>query len=407
MTETTGTQLPEMRFDPEFYRDPYPGYAERRDQGPVHRATMPMGLDMWVVTRYEDVKAALGNPALSRDYRVYGEVLDRKLGNSSARVASASAFDAHMLNSDPPDHTRLRRLVGKAFTVRTTERLRPRVQELTGDLLDAMASRGEADLIAEFALPLPIMVICELLGVPLPDQARFREMFEAIFSNSARPEDRGRAARELTGYLTDLIAAKRADPREDLLSELVAVRDGSDRLSEHELMSMAFLLIAAGHETTVNLIGNGALALLTHPEQLSAVRADPELMPRAVEEFLRYDSPVHMASVRVATSPLHIGGVEIPAGELVLLSLAAADRDPERFPDPDTLDVTRDAKGHLAFGHGIHHCIGAHLGRVEGIVALGMLVERFPGLRLAVPVGELRWNHNILFRGVEELPVVL
>jgi cytochrome P450 len=315
---------------------------------------------------------------------------------------------SHMLNSDPPDHTRLRRLVATAFTMRRVELMRPRIEEITEDLLADLAGKDELDLIDDFAFLLPVTVICELLGVPHADRDEFRA-WSTLLVSADETDAVMVAAQSMAAYLHQLIAAKRADPADDMLSALAQARDesGADQLTEPELVSMAFLLLVAGHETTVNLIANGMLALLRHPDQLAALRADPALLPGAVEEFLRYDSPVNHTTLRYTVEPVEIGDVTIPADEFVLVSLSSANRDGDRFPDADTLDVTRPAGGHLAFGHGIHFCLGAPLARLEGQIAIGRLIDRFPDLTLAAPPDELRWRNSTLLRGLESLPVRL
>jgi cytochrome P450 len=294
----------------------------------------------------------------------------------------------------------------KAFTTRTVSRLRPRIERITDDLLDEMAGADETDLMARFASPLPITVICELLGVPEADRDRFGGWSRTLVS-AAPAEQIQEAAGFMTGYLMTLIEAKRASATEDLLSDLVHASDDGDQLSGNELVSMAFLLLVAGHETTVNLIGNGVLALLRHPEQLAALRRDPGLMPSAVEEILRYEGPVNLATLRFTIEPLQIGEVEIPEGEFVLVSLLGANRDNRRFADADRLEITRPAGGHLAFGHGIHYCVGAPLARLEAEIAIGRLLARFAELELAAEPGELRWRDSTLVHGLESLPVRL
>ncbi|HEX2074198.1 MAG TPA: cytochrome P450 [Geodermatophilus sp.] len=386
--------------DPAVLADPHPALAALRESGPVHRLDMRMGLPVWVVTRYADVLAALSDPRLSND---------------PARAPGMRPFlrgdflSRSMLGVDPPEHTRLRRLVSTVFTARRVEALRPRVQEITDALLDRITPRGSADLIGEFALPLPITVIGELLGVPEADRDRFRAWTDDILD---RPFDvrsdlaRVAVAREqMHGYLADLVATKRSDPADDLLTDLVQATDEGERLDAHELLSMTFLLLIAGYVTTVGLIGNGTLALLRQPDQLDRLRAEPGLVPRAVEELLRFDGPVNPGLTRFATEDLEIAGVRIPRGDVVLLATAAADRDPDRFPDPDRLDVGSAEPGHLAFGHGIHYCLGAPLARLEGQVAFTALLARLPDLALAVEVDELRWIGGGVLRSLRELPV--
>src|SRR6202012_4295940 len=322
-----------------------------------------------------------------------------------------AALDTHMLSTDPPDHDRLRRLVTKAFTARRIERLRPRAAEITTSLLDAMPAAGPVALLEAFAFPLPITVICELLGVPDSDRASFRAWTQAVLSTGEAPAESGTAAMEMAGYFTALVADKRAHPADDLLSALIAARDAGDGLSERELLGMLFLLLVAGHETTVNLIGSGTLALLRSPGELGRLRADPSLLPGAVEELLRYTSPVNHATFRFTAEAVEIGGSLLPAREPVLVAPAPANRDPGRYPAPDPvparLDGGRDAGGNLAFGHGIHYCLGAPLARMEGVIAFGALLSRFPGLTLAVPPESLRWRPSTLIRGLETLPVRL
>jgi cytochrome P450 len=317
-------------------------------------------------------------------------------------------MDHHLLALDPPDHTRLRKLVSAAFTRRRCELLAPRVQDLADELVAGFADRDEVDLVAAFAHPLPITVICELLGVPEADRGAFRGWTKPLVAGGmAGFEAYSTAATALVGYLRELLARKRREPADDLLSALVAVRDGGDALTEDELTSMVFLLLVAGHETTVNLIGNGVLALLTHPDQRAALRARPDGIAAAVEELLRFDGPLQSAIPMISARATRIGGTPVPAGELVVVSLMAANRDPARYPDAARLDLGRDATGHLAFGHGVHHCLGAPLARLEGRIALATLLDRFPGMRLAAPADELSRAPGLLMNGLNELPVRL
>ncbi|WP_030612472.1 cytochrome P450 family protein [Streptomyces sclerotialus] len=386
--------------------DPYAAYEQLREAGPVHRITGPDGQPAWLVTRYADVRAALADPRLSLD--------KRNSSNGYRGFSLPPALDANLLNMDPPDHTRVRRLVVKAFTPGRVEKLRAPVAKVAHGLLDAVEAKGAADLIADFAGPLPIIVICDLLGVPEGDRHDFRAWTDALITpDPSRPEAMKEAIGAMLRFFTGLIATKRAEPGDDLLSDLIAVRDepdadggvAGDRLSEDELTSLAFLILFAGYENTVHLIGNAVLALLDHPDVLAELRADPAGMPAAVEEFARYDGPAPLAIRRFPVEDVEIGGVRIPAGESVLLSLASANRDPERFPDAAKLDPHRDIFGHLALGHGIHYCLGAPLARMETQTALDALIQRFPGLRPAVPRTELRWRRTIRARGLMSLPV--
>jgi cytochrome P450 len=376
----------------------------------------PEGQRAWLITRYEDVRRALADPRLSKDWRKLrspGFVPDPSVG----------FLMAHMLNADPPDHTRLRRLVQKAFTPGRVAGLRPRIEAITASLLDAMpgggsggggrardadpAGDGVVDLITEFAFPLPMTVICELLGIPDGDREEFKTWSQVILSSTATFDEYRAAGGAMYQYFTTLLADKRAAPADDLLSALITARDSGDSLDEPELLAMIFLLLVAGHETTVNLIATGTLALLTHPSEFSRLRADPSLLPGAVEELLRFANPLNHATDRYAPEPLEVGGVMIPAGEPVLVVTSSANRDPARFPDPDRLDVGRDASGHVAFGHGIHYCVGAPLARLEGEIAFGALLARFPALSLAVEPSRLRWRPSSLIHGLETLPVRL
>ncbi|MFJ8633370.1 cytochrome P450 [Streptomyces sp. NPDC093568] len=376
---------------------PYDVYQRLREAAPVHRIAGPDGSPAWLVTRYDDVREALADPRLSLDKR-------HAAPGGYRGLVLPPALDANLLNMDPPDHTRIRRLVGRAFTARRVERLRTPVRRTADRLLDALGPHGTTDLIAAYAAPLPVTVICDLLGVPEAHRRDFREWTDALVApDPARPRAAKEAVGAMLGFFTRLLADKRADPADDLLSDLVAVREEGDRLSEDELMSLAFLILFAGYENTVQLIGNAVLALLRHPDQLAALREDPARLPAAVAELSRYEGPALLAIRRFPTEDVTLGGVTVPAGETVLLSLAAANRDPARFPDPDRLDLARDASGHLALGHGIHHCLGAPLARAETEIALAALLERFPALALADE--DVRWRRSLRARGLTALRV--
>ncbi|MGW0085041.1 cytochrome P450 family protein [Streptomyces sp. NPDC003393] len=382
----------------DFVRDPYPVYAALRERGPVHRVRIPEGAEAWLVVGYEAGRAALVDPRLSKQW---------KNASPSFPIPSPSA-GPHMLNSDPPDHERLRKLVVREFTPRRIERLAPRVREITGELLDAMVAmpQGRADLVEALSFPLPISVICELLGVPMLDRAAFRDWTATILTDPD-PAARLAATRETSAYLVDLLEHKRKAPGPDLMSALIRTTDeDGDRLSAEELRGTAWLLLVAGHETTVNLISNGVLALLTHPDQLAVLREDMTLMDGAVEEMLRYDGPVETPTFRFTTEPVEIGATVIPGGgELVLVALADANHDPARFPQPGRFDIRRPSGGHVAFGHGIHYCLGASLARMEARIAIRALLERCPGLELDAHTGALSWRQGMLIRGPRQLPV--
>ncbi|MER5525215.1 cytochrome P450 [Streptomyces sp. NPDC002677] len=397
MDASTTPPAPAAVDPAELLADPYAVHARLRETGPVHRVAGTDGLPAWLVTRYEDVRQALADPRFSLDKA------HAKPGGYRG-LALPPALDANLLNMDPPDHTRVRRLVSQAFTPRRIALLREPVRRTADALLDAVEPLGRTDLIAGYAAPLPITVICELLGVAEEDRPDFRGWTDAlVVPDPARPAKE--AVKALLAFFARLLAGKRAEPADDLLSAMIAVRDEEDRLSEDELMSLTFLILFAGYENTVHLIGNATLALLLNPSQLAALRADPARIGPAVEELARYDGPAPLAIRRFPTEDVTIGGVTVPAGETVLLSLAAAHRDPRRFPEPDRLDIGRDATGHLALGHGIHYCLGAPLARLETEIALAALLERLPGLELDVPVGELRWRPSMRTRGLLGLPV--
>ncbi|MEO3789431.1 cytochrome P450 [Nonomuraea sp. B10E15] len=397
--------------------DAYSRYATLREAGPVHRVATPLGGEAYMITRYEEARAALHDQRLSK----HPKNAPGFLRDSGLVTEAAGPVGVNMLSSDPPDHTRLRRVVGRAFTPRRVEALRPRIQQITDDLLDALPTGEEIDLIDRFAFQLPITVICEMLGVPVEDRDRFRAWTRAMTLVVSTPDERrrreeGMAALEV--YLSGLIERCRSgvdrevphEDQPDLLSALIVAADERGELDEDELRGTLMLLLIAGHETTVNLIGNGTLALLRNRDQLDALIADPGLLPSAVEELLRYDSPVENATFRFTLEDVELGGFTIPAGNLVLVSLAGADRDPLRFDRPGELDLARGDNPHLAFGHGMHFCLGAPLARLEGMVAFASLFGRFPGIRLACPAEQLRLRYQsplVIVRGLEALPVVL
>ena len=408
MTDSAAAAPEQLGAD--YYQHPLAYFARMRGEGPVTPVVLPGGSGrIWLVTRYADVRAALADPRLHKDWAAKltepGWVPDEVTGYLAV----------HMLNADPPGHTRLRKLVTKAFTARRVAGLRPRVAAITASLLDAMAARadsggGVVDLLDAFAFPLPVTVICELLGIPVEDQAEFREWSNAMLADVGEPGSFRAAGTAMFHYFTKLVADKRADPADDLVSALAqasACAEPDGALDERELIAMLFLLLVAGHETTTNLIASGTLALLTNPAELSRLRADPSLLPGATEELLRYANPLNHATERFTLEPLEIGGVTIPAREWVLCVTSSANRDPARFPDADRLDVGRDASGHVGFGHGIHYCLGAPLARLEGEVAFGALLSRFPSLSLAVDPATLRWRQSSLIHGLETLPVRL
>ena len=397
---------------PAFKADPHPFYARLRAEAPVWRTTLRDRRTAWLVTRYEDVARVLKDDTFAKDK------LNAMDPEQRAKTPWIPGFlkplERNMLDLDDPDHMRLRSLVSKAFTPRLVERLRGRIEALCEELLDAMEReaerRGGAELVAAYALPLPATVIAELLGVPAEDHARFHRWSSGLVSVSSK-RDMVRflpAALSFVRYLRKMFEKRRAEPKEDLMTALIRAEEAGDKLSEDELLAMAFLLLVAGHETTVNLIANGALALLEHPDQAEALRNDPSLVKPAVEELLRYTSPVEMATERYAREDVEIAGMTIPRGELVLAVLGSANRDERQFEDPDVLDLTRDPNRHLAFGRGgVHHCLGAPLARMEGQIAISALLRCFPHARLAVAPETLRWRRGLFLRGLHMLPLVL
>ncbi|NMH92030.1 cytochrome P450 [Pseudonocardia bannensis] len=375
---TEKSELPVHMRRAEF--DPVPELAELRDGPAIARIHTVVGSQAWLVTRYADVREVLGDQQRFSHARFLERRPPGMADLSDEEIAQARA--GNLLAQDPPDHTRLRRFLIPEFTVRRMKRLEPRIREVVDENLDAMEKEGPpADLVANFALPVPSLVICELLGVPYVDRAEFQARSNRMLDLSVPPKERTRIARESRAYMAKLVAKAQAEPGEDILGMLV--REHGDDLTTDELIGIASLLLIAGHETTANMLGLGTLALLKHPDQLALVRDHPEAVEPAVEELLRWLSIVHSGIPRVTTTEVEIAGQKIGPGELVVLALPAANRDPALLPDPERLDVTRGEMGHMAFGHGIHHCLGAPLARMEMRIAFPALLQRFPTLRAA------------------------
>ncbi len=381
----------------EFLHDPYSTYLWLRENAPVYWMPFRSGRGgMWLVSRYDDVMALLKDARVSKDV---------------SRVApeeELSPIDRSMLFRDPPDHTRLRGLVNMAFTPRRIEQLKPRIRSLIDGFLEAMAQKVQVDFVADFAFPLPVAVIAEMLGVPREDGERFSAWSRAFIQGTdgalvteESAEAGVQAGLALDGYLLDLIEERRRQPREDLISALIQARDGDESLSDEELLGTCVLLLIAGHETTVNLLGNGLLTLLRHPQQMALLREEPDLIDSAVEEMLRYESPVQRGTGRFTTAPREIAGQEVEAGQQVSALLGAANRDPKRFPDPDRFDIRRKANRHLAFGFGIHFCLGAPLARAEATLAFPRLLERFG--RMELVDDEPDWRENTFMRGLRSM----
>jgi cytochrome P450 PksS len=387
----------------EFKANPYPFYARLRAEAPVYRVTLPDKQTAWLITRYDDVVRALKDERLAKDK--LNALTPDQIAKQPWVPKMFMPLTRNMLDLDPPDHTRLRALVQKAFTPRL---VRERIQTLTYNLLDAAQAKGKMDLIRDYALPIPTTIIAEMLGVPAGERHKFQRWSRAMVSSN--PSGLGMLkvipnAIAFMRYIRKLIKMRRDNPQQDLVSALVAVKEVGQQLSEDELVAMIFLLLVAGHETTVNLIGNGMLALLKHPDQMEKLRDNPALIATAVEELLRYDSPLETATERFAREDLTICDVKIPRGGLVSVVIASANRDERQFPNPNLLDITREPNRHLSFGHGSHYCLGAPLARLEGQIAINTLLRRFSALELALPSGELPWRRGLVLRGLEALPV--
>ncbi|WP_432061588.1 cytochrome P450 family protein [Streptomyces sp. S1] len=385
--------------NPDFLRDPYPTYAAMRSTSPVqHVPAGSGGRPSYLVTGYAEARAALGDARLSKDTAAFFA------GNGSRRRLHPAV--AHtMLASDPPRHTRLRKLVTKAFTPGAVAELRPFIVRTTDELLDQWPADEPFDFVAGLAVPLPVIVICELLGVPQAGRPDVRYWSAQLFAAGV-PSVVDEASHAVADYMTGLIAAKRRHPGSSLLDRLISARDGDDRLSEEELVSLAVLLLVAGHETTTNALGNALLALLQHPAELDRLRAHPDEIPAALDELLRFDSAVNTATFRFTTEAITLGGTGIPAGVPVQVVLGAANRDPKRFPEPDRLVLDRNAAAHLAFGHGIHRCVGAPLAKTELEIALRSVLTRFPDIRLAQPHSNPNWRRTRLVRSLESLLIL-
>ena len=387
---------------PELRTNPYPFFHTLRDLDPVHWSPL---LAAWLLTRYHDVQTFLRQANLSKDFRN----ARRSLLGSTGMIAPAPGLPT-LLRLDPPDHTRLRSLVSKAFTPRAVEAMRPRIQTMTHDLLNGVKSGAPFDLIRELANPLPVMVIAEMLGVSAGDREQFKVWSTdlALGSDVSSSDDmharRSAAQEQLLAYFQRVLQARRHQPRDDLLSALLAAEEEGERLTEAELLGTCMLLLVAGNETTTNLIGNGMLALLRHPDQLQLLQREPTWMTQAIEELLRYDSPVQMIQ-RLVTTETEVGGKCITPGTMVIILIGAVNRDPNVFPNPDVLDITRNDANHVSFGYGIHYCLGAPLARVEASIAIATLLRRFPHVQLMTesPV----WRHSSVFRGLEALPLLL
>jgi cytochrome P450 PksS len=388
-----------------FKADPFPIYARLRAEEPVCKVALPDGQDAWLITRYDDVAMVLKDERFVKNR--FNVMSREQLAELPWIPKMFLPLLRNMLDLDPPDHTRLRALVQNAFSPRLVDAMQGRIEALTTELLDQLERRSSADLIHDFALPIPTTIIAEMLGVPVKDRHKFHRWSGRLISANSRqgillaiP-----AVWMFMRYIRNMVAARRAKPKDDLVTALVQAQDDGGKLSDDELLAMIGLLIVAGHETTVNLIGSGMLALLEHPDQLERLRRDPSLIKPAVEELLRYTSPVETGTERFAREDVTIAGVTIRKGETVFAAIASANRDERQFPDPDVLNISRSPNRHLAFGLGIHFCVGAPLARLEGQIAIGALVSRLAELRLSVPASTLRWRPGLVLRGLKSLPV--
>jgi hypothetical protein len=406
MTQAVGKGFDEYLLTPDFFADPYPFYHQLRSTQPVYWSDR---LGAWLLTRYTDVASALHDSRLKSGSRIQAIMSQLPETVRSETQPLYQHLTKMMAFTDPPNHTRLRTLVGKAFTPGTVAKLRPRIQAIVDELLDKVQGTGKADLVRDFAYPLPAIVICEMLGIPLEVRDHFKQWSNDIVgfvsagqvtAHKALTAQRSVAA--LTEYFLSLCEQRRQHPREDLISALVIAEEEGDKLTEDELLSMCVQLFFAGFETTEGLIGNGLLALMRNPDQLKNLRDNPSLIGTAVEEFLRYDNSVQRQA-RVASVDLEIGGQRILQGQYLLLFIGAANRDPAQFRDPDRLDISRCENKHVAFGHGIHFCIGAPLARLEGEIAINTVLGRFPGLRLMSQ--SLAWEELLALRKLKSLKV--
>lgn len=392
----------------EFKANPFPFLATLRATDPVYRATLPdkTKTPVWLVTRYEDVNTLLKDERFPKNRR--SALTPEQIRRLPWVPPMFRPLERNMLDLDQPDHTRLRALVHKAFTPRLVEQMRARVQTLADELLEGVAGRNEMDLINDYALPLPMTIITEVLGVPTSDRDKFHKWSKAVVSLSS-PNATLRVIPSVwvfIRYLRHFFKVRRRDPRDDLATALIQAEEAGDKLSEDELLAMVFLLLIAGHETTVNLIGSGTLALLEHPDQMDKLRRDPSLIKAAIEELLRYTAPVFMSTERYAREDVTLHAVTIPRGEMTLGVIGSANRDETVFENPDALDITREPNKHLSFGQGIHFCLGAPLARVEAQIAINTLLCRMPDLRLKVSPNSLRWRPSMILRGLDSLPVV-
>ncbi|PAF33349.1 cytochrome P450 [Paenibacillus sp. 7516] len=405
--ENQGRSKSKVDFlDHSFIQQPFPVYEKLRAEEPVHRLLLPSGHAAWMVTRYEDAVNIL------QDGRFVTGVLDNRNNETEESLPPHQAIiSRNLISVGPEDHRRLRRLIQKAFTPRMIERLRGRIVEISDELLDKIQAGNtrEFDLIEDYAFPLPIIVICEMLGVPLKDQDKFRAWSNTIMESVSNPQmnqESDEVMKAFVDYLQKLITERRNHIQQDLISDLISIEEEGDKLTEQELYALVFVLIIAGHETTVNLIGNGMLALLEHPQQKQLLMEQPDLIQAAVEEVLRFNGPAEISNVRWAAENVDFQGIQIRQGDMMLVALSSANRDSSRYENPDTFDITRKVNDHIAFGKGIHYCLGAPLARLEGEIAINALLQRLPEIRLNTEAELLEWRPGMIIRGLKAFPVV-
>lgn len=393
-------------LEPAFLANPYPTFKYLRTESPVHPIILRDGSRAWLITRYDDAISVMQDRRFAKDFRQL--MAPSELAQMPYQQDGLNLLSTTMLDFDPPNHTRLRTLVQKAFSPQMVERLHSRIQEIADGLLDAVEHQEGMDLIEDYALQLPIAVIAHMLGIPLEDRNKFRNWSNEVIMDDMSPESQKHlvgVVKEFTDYLSQIFAQRRIHPQDDMISYLIQAEEAGDKLSEQELYSMVFLLLVAGFETTVNLIGNGMLALFQHPQQLDLLKQHPELIDSAIEEFLRYTGSVEYATIRYTTEDVEIRGTKIPAKEQVIVVLASANRDERKFTNPDTLDIQRTDNRHIAFGYGIHYCLGALLARMEGKIAVNTLLRRIPNIDLNVLMNQLEWRPSLVARGVISIPV--
>jgi cytochrome P450 len=401
------------RVPADVMQDPYPVLGRLRASAPVHEIVWAHGARVWLVTRYEEITALVNDPRVSKDGRRMNELFALHSGlpvgvgeeQEDTGVGFNDELTTHMLNSDPPRHTRLRSLVSKAFTAHRVERLRPRIEQVADECLDAMAGRSDVDLVGAFAVKLPITIICDLFGIPATDREQFRLWGTKLVGAGQDPDEVAEAGDKMVAYVSALVDAKRANPGDDMVSALVRVRDEGERLSHGELVSMIYFLAVAGHITTICSIGNAVYNLLTHPDELAMLRGDLSLMPAAVDELMRFDSAAQVGTFRFTTDEIQVGDVTIPPDQLLLLSWSSGNRDSARYPEADRLDLNRHPAGIMSWGYGLHRCVGVPLAKMQIEVGLTRLLTRYPDLRLAVDPSEIRWENSSLLRSLIALPV--